>query len=76
MNGRTRTPAGELARKGFIDASRAAELFNGLPECTDELVDALAAAADPDQALAGLVDLQAADLVGTLQALAEEPWRR
>lgn len=75
MNGRTRTPAGELARKGFMDASHAAELFYSLNECDDELVNAVAAAADPDQALAGLVDLQDVDPIATMQMVAEREWR-
>lgn len=74
--GRTQTPVGMLARKGFLDAARAATLFARMPDCTMELVDDLAAAPDPDQGLAALVDLQAADPTRTAEALADGGWRR
>ncbi|MDR0436506.1 MAG: bifunctional [glutamine synthetase] adenylyltransferase/[glutamine synthetase]-adenylyl-L-tyrosine phosphorylase, partial [Propionibacteriaceae bacterium] len=61
MTDRTATSAGDLARRGFSDTTRAAAALESVldahPEAVD-LVDQLAAAADQDLALAALADLQ------------------
>ncbi len=70
--GRTASAAGRLARLGFTDALRAeATLADGrlarLAASDDRLVETLAAAADPDLALAGLASLVGA-APGNVQA--------
>jgi glutamate-ammonia-ligase adenylyltransferase len=70
--------AGALARRGFGDGARAARLLDGAgigPGTHGDLIGDLSTAADPDQALLGLVRLleccgDADDLLG---ALAEDP---
>jgi glutamate-ammonia-ligase adenylyltransferase len=74
--GRTST-SGLLARLGFTDATRARRLLDGLGLLTDAgrpVVDALAAAADSDQALAGMDRLAgaASDRSALLDALRGE----
>ena len=61
---RTRTEAGRLARRGFLDAVAAADVL-AQPELAciaarDDVLEALSASADPDQALALLGRLLAA----------------
>ncbi len=74
--GRTSTPAGRLVRLGFADAHVAAAnlAHPSLAALVDEdgrLLTALAAAADPDAALAGLVRvLDAHDRTSTLPLMA------
>ncbi len=73
------TLAGRLASLGFADASRAERLITGelaldVRGADAELVEALAAAADPDAALAGLARL--APDAGLLAALRAEPCLR
>lgn len=52
MTDRTNTTRGELARLGFADHERAERLLAALPDMNrTEIVEALADAADPDQAL-------------------------
>ncbi|WP_017557738.1 bifunctional [glutamine synthetase] adenylyltransferase/[glutamine synthetase]-adenylyl-L-tyrosine phosphorylase [Nocardiopsis baichengensis] len=72
--GTTRTTAGALARLGFGEGARALRLLDeaGIdPADHHELLQALAAAADPDQALTGLVRIaeQAPDAGELLEAL-------
>lgn len=57
MSGRTSTQAGDLARRGFSNASRAAVLVDALDHAHpagNGWLDMVAAAADPDLALQGL----------------------
>jgi glutamate-ammonia-ligase adenylyltransferase len=73
------TLAGRLASLGFADASRAERLITGelrldVKGADGELVEALAAAADPDAALIGLARL--APDAGLLAALRAEPGLR
>ncbi len=73
---RATTLAGRLASLGFADAARAERLIAGdlaldAAGADGELVEALAAAADPDAALAGLARLAAGP--GLLAALRAEP---
>ena len=70
------TLAGRLASLGFADAQAAQRLItgglaSGRRAADDELLRALAAAADPDAALAGLARLAPAE--GLLQALRDDP---
>ncbi len=60
MAGRTSTTVGELARRGFVDASRAAAQLDTLPGPDVALVSELSTASDPDQALDALTDLSSA----------------
>ncbi len=60
MSGRTTTAAGELARRGFSDAARAAAMVDALAKRhphTEAWLELVAAAADPDLALHGLAAL-------------------
>ncbi|MFZ2624430.1 MAG: bifunctional [glutamine synthetase] adenylyltransferase/[glutamine synthetase]-adenylyl-L-tyrosine phosphorylase [Propionibacterium sp.] len=75
MAGRTTTAVGELARKGFIDASRAAAQLATLPGPDAALVSELSGAADPDQALDALADLVTAAPVLLARVLDDEAWR-
>lgn len=54
---RTTTVAGRLARLGFQNVEHSAEAVERLGEHAGELLDLVAAAADPDQALSYLADL-------------------
>ncbi|HZA04415.1 MAG TPA: bifunctional glutamine-synthetase adenylyltransferase/deadenyltransferase, partial [Propionibacteriaceae bacterium] len=53
---RIQTTWGNLARRGFVDTSAAERILSGwdLDGAEEDLVDLLAAAADPDLALSGL----------------------
>lgn len=75
MSGRTSTAAGELARRGFSNATRAAALVDALvARYGADWLDLVADAADPDLALQGLAALDAAapDLLG--EAIASPAW--
>ena len=80
MSGRTSTAVGDLARRGFSDASRAQQMVDAIvarhPACTDPdgLLDILAGAADPDLALQGIsaLDESATDLAGEI--FIDEDW--
>ncbi len=83
-SGRTSTVAGRLARRGFADAGAAERRLADVAlmrldpplDVDGRLIDALSAAADPDRALEGLVDLLGALGHGesaTLGALLAEP---
>lgn len=67
MSGRTSTPAGDLARRGFRDATRAAghcQIILGRPAAAAQAphwLDIASAAADPDLALQGLAGLTETD---------------
>ncbi len=62
------TLAGQLASMGFADTARAAKLLAGLG-AAGPLLEAVAASADPDQALAALARMTPdADLMAALQA--------
>jgi glutamate-ammonia-ligase adenylyltransferase len=79
VSGSRTTPAGRLARMGFADVTRAERMLGeaGLADGRDgdAVLAALAAAADPDLALAGLARLLAAagDPAALRQALRDEP---
>jgi len=67
---RRTTAAGRLARMGFADPARAERLLAGDPGIDDAMVDALAAAADPDLALTALTRIPRDE--GMLAALRDQ----
>ena len=69
---RIETPKGTLARRGFVDPKTAEQVIAGWEPGLESLVDLLAAAADPDLALAGLSRLDAVS-EGLLRRLAADP---
>ncbi|SER47512.1 glutamate-ammonia-ligase adenylyltransferase [Propionibacterium cyclohexanicum] len=73
--GRTTSTTAELARKGFTDVTRAAGLVDSLDLRTPGLVDELAGAADPDQALVTLADLSAGAAALISQLSDDAGWR-
>lgn len=69
------TAEGDLARRGFADANRAASLVATLPGSADGLVAAMGATADPNQALEALTDLAAGDEELLARILDDKGWR-
>lgn len=77
MSGRTSTPAGELARRGFSNAERAGQLVHALTKRhghQSDWLDLVGAAADPDLALQGLAALDEVVPELIAEAFAEPPW--
>lgn len=82
MSGRTSTAAGDLARRGFTDASRALQMIDAIvsrhPSSADPdgLLDLLGSAADPDLALQGLAALDEVEPQSVAAILVHEQWLR
>lgn len=80
MNGRTSTAAGDLARRGFSDASRAQDMVDAIDArhtacpSPERMLDLLGGAADPDLALQGMAALDdcASELIADV--LADDSW--
>ena len=75
---RRNTAAGALARRGFSDADHAetliAPLARSYPDRHDLILDRLAGADDPDQALLGLSQLQAGEPGRVAALVADDGW--
>ncbi len=72
---RVATESGTLARLGFEDADASVRALHRLGEAGDRLVEAIAATADPDQALGYLADLadEVADRDELLSTMVDDP---